>query len=170
MSDTYENNSGVRVLRAIEKHKDVDVCDINIEHHMTGKRYKHECDPKFPMNIHAIQGPPGCEGPRGEDGRDGQQGVQGTEGDKGEVGPIGLTGPDGRDGKDGIQGIQGIQGEQGLQGVPGMDALISFDVVMKDGVACGKFTFNTPCGPKTIQLPFSDCEPVCDSDCEPCDE
>lgn len=161
MSDTYENQTGVRVLRPV---KEPEPCFSHIELKHSHRVEKAPCcEPEYVTSIHAVQGPRGCQGEPGADGRDGQPGIQGQKGDTGARGDQGPQGEAGRDGKDGAEGPQGMQGAQGPQGEPGKDALISFDTELVDGVAYGVFTFNTNCGPKSIRLCMqeSDCDVCC---------
>lgn len=74
------------------------------------------------IEVPAIQGEPGPQGPKGEDGSvsfdnltpEQKASLKGDKGDQGPIGPQGIQGPKGDDGAQGIQGPQGEKGDPGV--------------------------------------------------------
>jgi hypothetical protein len=67
------------------------------------------------IDLGAVRGPPGQQGPTGSQGPTGAQGPPGVTGNTGPQGPQGLTGPAGP------QGPTGPTGATGIEGIPGGD-------------------------------------------------
>ena len=88
----------------------------------------------YTVNIPAIKGETGPQGPKGETGATGPQGPQGPKGDTGPQGPKGDTGPQGPQGPKGDTGPQGPKGDTGPQGPRGEkgDGVVSFKTVKYD--------------------------------------
>ena len=79
------------------------------------------------IEVPAIQGEPGPQGPKGEDGSvrfddltpEQKASLKGDKGDQGPIGPQGIQGPKGDDGAQGVQGPQGEKGDTGAVGPQG---------------------------------------------------